>query len=166
MSDEGKKKAPEKVVLQDSPHVKYAIVEIDMAKNRTRILSGLSIWGNIRVFASAIGMSYNKLITEGNDPRLVYKQLESILVQMLQTEYTYEPTKEEKKVYKNGNTKIETTKDGKSKRVKQAIDKSRERSVKAKRTADSKQPTTGNNVKKEKKPSKNKTTKNKGKKSN
>lgn len=83
------------VVLQDNENIKYVIVEVDLKSNKTRIMSSLSLWGNIRVFASSIGVSYRKMIADGENPITTYKMLEKIIVEMLETDYDIEENHEE-----------------------------------------------------------------------
>lgn len=81
--------------LKDSEDIKHVIVEIDLKNNRTRIMSGLAPWGNIKVMASCIGVSYRKLLADGENPITTYKMLERIIVEMLDTDYEIENDKKE-----------------------------------------------------------------------
>lgn len=77
----------EPIRLKDSEDIKHVIVEIDLKNNRTRIMSGLAPWGNIKVMASCIGVSYRKLLADGENPITTYKMLERVIVEMLDTDY-------------------------------------------------------------------------------
>lgn len=86
--------------LKDSEDIKHVIIEIDLKNNGTKIMSGLTLWGNIKVLASCIGVSYRKLLADGENPITTYKMLERVIVEMLDTDYDI--TSNEQKTDKNG----------------------------------------------------------------
>lgn len=89
MSEENKQ-----TILQDTDEIKHIIIRIDLKTNSTRIMSGLSLWGNIKMFASGIGVSYRKLLQDGENPITTYKQLEKVIIEMLDTDYDIEKNEE------------------------------------------------------------------------
>lgn len=145
----------EQRVLQDTDTIKHVIIRIDLENNSTRIMSGLSLWGNIKMFASGIGVSYRKLLEDGENPISTYKQLEKVIIEMLDTDYDIENSDE--KTNKNGG--ITGRSDSKTESV---ATKSHE----AKRVVNNKQPIGKDDHKQEKKDQKPNRIKNKNKKTN
>lgn len=97
MSEENKQ-----TILQDTDEVKHIIIRVDLKSNFTRIMSGLSLWGNIKMFASGIGVSYRKLLEDGENPITTYKQLEKVIIEMLDTDYDIEKNEEQNQSDKTG----------------------------------------------------------------
>lgn len=149
-----------KIKLQDTDTVKHLIIEFDLEKNRTKIMSAFGLWGNIRILASAIGVSYHKAIADGQNPAEAYKELESILVEMLDNQnYTFEET-----VIENGKKKQTrpTNRSGKTSKDRKGSKRRRKKSTRTKKADKSKPRANGNSKSKKKKSKKTGGSKKKG----
>ena len=75
------------IIFKDTDKVKHIIVQVDLKKNKTQIVSAFDAWENIALLLEGVGMQAEACLQEGMSKDEIYKGITDYLMKTL-TAYT------------------------------------------------------------------------------
>lgn len=71
------------VILKDSGNIRNVVVQVDMKKGSTMVMSGFSPWENLALIMEALAVTAEQCIHEGMDKKEVYQEITDYLVEVM-----------------------------------------------------------------------------------
>lgn len=71
------------VVLKDSHNVRNLVVQVDMKKGSTMVMSGFTAWENLAIIMEALAVTAEQCIHEGMDKKEIYQEIADYLMEVM-----------------------------------------------------------------------------------
>ncbi|MBI4130749.1 hypothetical protein HY468_05505 [Candidatus Roizmanbacteria bacterium] len=71
------------VVLKDSDKIRNVIVQVDMKKGHTMVMSGFTAWENLALIMEALAVTAEQCVHEGMDRKEVYQEITDYLMEVM-----------------------------------------------------------------------------------
>lgn len=71
------------VVLKDSKDVQHVLVQVDLKKGKTMVISNFTAWENIAHLIEGLGVTAEKCLQEGIPKKEVYQAITDYLMKVL-----------------------------------------------------------------------------------
>lgn len=74
---------PQKVIIKDSQDIQNILIQADLKKGSTSVISNFSAWENLALIMEGLGVTAEKCIQEGMDKKEVYNEIKNYLMKVL-----------------------------------------------------------------------------------
>lgn len=71
------------IILKDSKEVKNVIIQVNLKKGQTMVLSQSSAWDNLAYILEGLGATVEQCINKGMDKKKVYAAIEQYMIKVL-----------------------------------------------------------------------------------